>query len=81
MDSYKIVIIYMTVVAGFHLCGAQYQCTDRWGSIFGCKVCHKTCFPLHRKCYILIMNGLHLIGFWFFMRIASQLILFSQSVY
>ena len=57
MDSYKIVIVYLIVVAGFHLCSAQ--CSDGWGSVFGCKVCNKYCFTLQKRFYILLMNGLH----------------------
>ena len=40
MDSTKIVLIYLIVVAGVHLsCG---QCLNGWGSVFGCrKVCNK----------------------------------------
>ena len=40
MNSFKIVLIYLLVVAGVHLC--RGQCLDGWGSVFGCrKVCNK----------------------------------------
>ena len=41
MNSSKVVLIYLIVVVGVHLCSSQ--CLDGWGSVFGCrKVCNKT---------------------------------------
>ena len=38
MKSSNVVLIYLIVVAGIHLCSGQ--CLNGWGSVFGCrKVC------------------------------------------